>query len=84
MNQLESDDVPKTSSGGARRRLVHLVVQLPAQDFTARFCRQLGAEKQQQEAFEEFRRARDAAVIDVAQVTAAIKHSAVRHMPVSH
>jgi len=85
VSQLDSDNVPKTSSTGARRRLVQLTVQLPAQDLAARFCRQLhGADKQQLDAFEEFRRTRDADAIDVAHVTAAIKHSAVRHMPVSH
>jgi len=78
MNQLETDDVPKTSSGGARRHVVQLMVQLPAQDLAARFCRQLGSDKQQQDAFDEFRRTRDAGVMDVAQVSAAIKHSAVR------
>ena len=80
MSQLDSDDVPKTSSTGARRRLVQLIVQLPAHDLAARFCRQLGADKQQLDAFEEFRRTRDADVIDRAQVTAAIKHSAVRYV----
>jgi len=34
------------------------------------------------EAFEEFRRTRDAEVIDVATVTPAIKHSAVRNQNV--
>jgi len=80
VNQLESDEVPKTSSSGARSRLVQLTVQLPMQDLAARFCRQLGTDKEQQDAFDEFRRTRDAGVIDVAQVTAAIKHRAVRHL----
>ena len=79
MSQLDSDDVPKTSSTGARRRVNQLIVQLPSQDLAARFCRKLGADTQQLDAFEEFRRTRDADVICVGQVTAAIKHSAVRH-----
>jgi len=97
MSQLDSDDVPKTSSTGARRRLVQLMVQqvrmadpaggwwlvqlmvqLPAQDLTAGVCRQLGDDRQLG-AFDEFRRTRDADGIDVAQVTAAIKHRAVRY-----
>ena len=81
MNQLDGDDVPRTSSAGSRRRVVQLIVQLPAHDLAARFSRALHGgtdDKQQLEAFDEFRRTRDAAVIDVAHVTPAIKHSAVR------
>ena len=78
MSQLDSDDVPKTSSSGARRRLVQLIVQLPPQDLAVRFCRQLGDDKQQLDAFDEFRRARDSGVIGVAHVATTIKHSAVR------
>jgi len=78
MSQLDSDDVPKTSSAGARRRLVQLIVQLPPQDLAVRFCRQLGDDKQQLDAFEELRRSRDSGVIDVAHVATTIKHSAVR------
>jgi len=82
MSQLDADDVPKTSSTGAQRRLTQLIVQLPSQDLAAKYCRQLhGADQQQLDAFEEFRRSRDAEVIDVARLTAAIKHTAVR---VSH
>jgi len=79
MSQLEDEDMPKTSSSGARRRQVRLIVQLPAQDLAARFCRQLhGADKQQQlEAFDEFRRTRDADALDVAHVTSAVKHRTV-------
>jgi len=35
LNHLEADDVPKTSSSGSRRRLVRLIVQLPAHDLSA-------------------------------------------------
>jgi len=55
------------------------MVQLPAHDLVAAHCRQLEASDRQQLAtFDEFRRTRDTDVIDVAQVTAAIKHTAVR------
>jgi len=84
MSQLDSDDVPKTSSTGARRRLVQLIVQLPAHDLTARLCRQLGADQRQLDAFDEFRRTRDVDAIDVAQVTSAIKHTAVRRLHAKH
>ena len=83
MSQLDSDDVPKTSSTGARHRVVCLIAQLPSQDLATRFCRQLGTDKHQLDAFEQFRRARDTEVIDVAQVTAAIKHRAVSTVTVT-
>jgi len=83
MGQLDGDDVPMTSSAGARRRAVQLMTQLPAQDVAGAFCRQLGEDRQQLDAFDEFRRTRDADVMDVALVTSAIKHTAVRHGMVS-
>jgi len=55
MGQLGSDDVPLTSSTGARRRLVQMMVQLPAHDLVAAHCRQLEAsDKQQLATFDEF------------------------------
>jgi len=48
------------------------------QPYSAGVGRQSTSRQQVAAAFDEFRRTRDTDVIDVAQVTAAIKHTAVR------
>lgn len=77
MKQLDSDKVPKAATAGAKYRDRQLTVQLPPQDLSAKFCRLL-SNKEEQDAFEEFCRTRDAQAMDVGYIAnSGAKESAV-------
>ena len=80
MKQLDSEKTTKVATTGAKYRDRQLTVQLPPHDLSSKFCRFL-CDKEQNEAFDEFCRVRDAEAMDIAYIAnGGAKESAVYNL----
>jgi len=78
MDQLDNNKIPKLSSRvGRKYHDSQVVVQLPQQDLSARYCRHLNTDNQR-DSFDEFCRGRNADAVGIGRVIASAPCTTVR------
>ncbi len=77
MEQLDNNKIPKIGTSGEKYRDMQLIIQLPKQDLSEEFAKNLKAPSQKK-AFNDFRNMRDTLAMDIAYVKDYVKEDMVR------
>ena len=76
MDQLDNNKIPKIGTPGEKYRDIQLIIQLPKQDLSEEYCRNLKTATQKK-AFDDFRNLRDSTSMDIGHVREYVKEDKV-------